>query len=341
MKKWLIVGAFAAVLVVGGLLARDWYFHDKPLDLADDYRGEASGSAGEITGSMDNVFDSFDEYLLASTIPARKLRNVDNVDELRRRLVPVLDDADAALLAARKKIKAARTQIKEGRDSLLDTPSAALISDSDPIDETEGVAETSKDYFNRLNRYLRSYGQFLDYEKDDIDLRRRELKVATQNQVERGASLDEIKSSVDSELKETEALLKARRRLKPARDTEKLDDNAIEYLNVTIDYLERIDAALDALDADGLEAADADYIDEVRAVGRRDSILIAELSADSGLSQAAGSLSERADDLENAIADLGTGSGRDEEPRRRPPPFPPPSSGGGGGSGGGDQGQVS
>lgn len=329
MKRWGIVGVLVLALIGAGLYARDWYFNDKPVDMADDYREDAVPAAGRITNSMDNVYDSFDTYLLSSTIPKRTLKNVDTVDELKRRLVPVLDNADASLLAARKRITTAEEQIKKYRKELLETPSAKFISDSDPIDETEDVADQSRDYLRRIERFIKSYDDYLDHEKQAIDLRRRELQVTVQNQVGADASLEEFTASIDAQLEETKALLKARQKLKPVDDTKDLDENSVEYLNVTIDYLERTQAAFDALDVAGLKAADADYIDEVRRVGRRESALIAKLAQGSGLGEATRSLSKRADDLQDAIAVTGTGEERVAPPRRRPTLFKAPGDSGG------------
>lgn len=349
--RWLIGGGVLVVLlIVAALYARDYYFNAKPVDLADDYRADATKSSAEITDSMDAVFDSFDRFLRASTIRRSRLRNVDDIDELRRRFLPVYRDADRALADARLKIKRARTATREAKESLLETPSARFLDDSDPIDATEAVAAQTKDYLSRTDRYLNSYEKFLDYEARDLKLRRRQLKIAAQDQVGPSDDLDAIKAKVDSELAKTQELRRDRQRLEPARDTEKLDDNALVYLNVTIDYLQATAAALDALDAAGLDQAAADYVDEVKRVGNRNSRLIAELSNQSGLSMAARSLSERADRLQNAVAVLGSGTERQAKPRRRPPLLAVPNrggsgggrGGGGGGSGGGpDQGQLS
>jgi hypothetical protein len=341
MKKWVFAGVVLVAVIVAALMVRDWYFNDKPVDMADEHREDAELAAASITGSMDRVYDSFDDYLRATTFPANRFKNVDDVGELRRRLIPVLDDADDALIAARNRIDAARQRVKQDRDDLLETPTAKYLEDAEPIVETEEVADESREYLKRAERYLKSFDKYLDYEEKDIDLRRRELKIAAQNEPSPDADLAEFESTVAAQLEETKALLKARLKLEPARDTEKLNENSIEYVNVAIDYLERIQAAFDALDLAGLKAADADYIDEVRRVGNRSSELLAELSADSGLSSSARSLSKRADDLQDAIAELGSGEPRDAEPRKRPPPLPQPPAGGDGGDAGGDDSQVS
>ncbi len=326
MRKRLIAGVIVLLLIVAGIVGYNLYFKQKPEDLANDYRKDAARGAEQITTSMDKVYDSFDDYLIASTIPVRKLRNVDNIDEYRRRLLPVFDDTEVALDAARKRLKEAREAIKRMAPELTETPSATFLDDSDPIQETESAARKGKDYLKRVERYLGSYGDFVAYGREDLDLRRRELEIVSQNEVSPDASLEEITASVEAELEETRALLKVRQELEPARDAEKLADNSIEGINITIDYLEETAAALAALDPARLDAASAELLDESKRVGRRDSELIAELSSDSGLSEAARSLSKRADDLQDAIAVVGSeGKERDEPPRRRPNPIPAPS----------------
>lgn len=341
MRKRLIGAAVVVALVIAAFFAQDYYFNDRPVDLADSYREDATPAATGITKSMDSVFDSFDGFLRASTIRKSRLKNVDDIDELRRRFLPVYADADDALVDARKKVKRARKAIKDGKDDLFDTPSGRFIDDSDPIKQTEDVAKQSKDYLSRVDRYLNSYDDFLAYEAKDLKLRRRELDVAASDKVGPDESLESIKSKVDSQLKKTQSLRKARQELKPARDTEKLDDNALEYLNVTIDYLQGTAGALDALDADALDSVTADYLGEVKRVGERSSDLIAELSLDSGLSEASRSLSERADDLQDAIATTGSGAERKASPRRRPPPLAVPKQGPDSGDSGGSDQQLS
>lgn len=325
MRKRLIAGGIVLLLIGAGIFGYDLYFNQKPEDLANDYRKDAVRAADQITTSMDKVYDSFDEYLLASTIPVRKLRNVDNIDEYRRRLLPVLDDTEVALDAARRRIKEANSAIERMEPGLIETPSATFLDDSEPVNETEAAARKSKDYLKRADRFLGSYGDFIAYGREDLDLRRRELQIVSQNDVGADASLEEITAAVDAELEETRALLKVREELEPHRDAEKLADNSIEGINITIDYLEETDAALAALDPARLDAAVAELLDESKRVGRRDSELIAELSADSGLSEATRDLSKRADDLQDALAVVGSeGKERDEPPRKRPPPIPDP-----------------
>ena len=342
-RKWWIAAALLVVLIVGGVIAYDQYFNKKPDDLANEYREEAARSARDITGTMDRVYDSFDGYLLDFTIPAKKLRNVDSIEEYRRRLLPVLADTGDGIDEARAAIKAANKAIDKGRDDLLDTPTARWLEDSEPIQETEAVARKARDYLKRAERFLGSYGEFISYSRDDLKLRRRELKIATQNEPEPDASLEELRAGVATELEEQQQLRKAREDLEPPRDLEALADNALEGTNIVIDFLEATDQGLAALDITAIDAASAELLDESKRVQNRDSTLIAKLSTDSGLSNATRSLSKRADELQDAIAEVGSeGKERDAPRRKRPPPILPPKEPPAGESGSGsDDDQVS
>lgn len=336
MRKRLIAAAIAVGIVVAGYFGYDYYFNQKPVDLADEYRAEVRGATEAATSSMYATFVSFDRYLSESLIPTEELENVDDIDEYRRRVVPVINDADDALEDAGRKIKAARGALKRAGEKLRDTPTARFLEDSEPISETEAVARTSKDYIARAERFLRSYATFVEYSRDDLDLRLREIEIFSQNEVEPSASLEEVEASVAAELEETQALRKAREQLEPHPDAEKLYEQSVEYTNVNLDYLEQTDAALDALDVAALDAAFAELLEETKSLGRKDTGLFSKLSRSSGLTDATKSLTDRGDELENAIASLGEGGKRDGE-RREPPitpiPVPPKD---GGGDGGGD-----
>jgi len=338
MRKRLIAAAIVVIVVAAGYFGYDYYFHTRPDDLADEFRVEARGAASTITSSMYATFVSFDRYLQESTIPLTELENVDDIDELRRRLIPVLNDTDDALDDARQKIGDARAAIKRRRASLIDTPSPQFLEDSEPIDETEAVARTTRDYISRAERFLGSYARFVEYARDDVDLVRREVAIFSQNEVEPRASLEAIEASIAAELEETQALRKARQKLEPHPDAEKLYELSLESTNITVDFLQQTDAALAALDVAGLDAAADDYLEESKDLGVRSSALVAELSRESGLSEATKSLSERGDALEDDIAVLGAeGKERGDAPRQPPvTPLSPPPAGDGGGSPGGE-----
>jgi hypothetical protein len=326
VRKRLIVGGVVVVLIVGAIIGYQLYFKQKPEDMANDYRRDAVPAAAKITGGLDRVYASFNEYILESTIPVRELRNIDDIDELRRRVVPLYNDTEQALDGARRQIKAARKAIDSDQDALLETPSATFLDGSDPVKETEDGARQARAYIKRAERFLDDYAKFVDYAKDELDLDRRELEIVSQNEVEPDASLEALESSISAELEETIALRKVREKQKVHPDAEDLADNSLESINVTIDYLEQTDAAIDALDAAAFDAALEELLDESKRVGRRDSLLISKLSRESGITKSAEALSKQADELQDFLAEIGTeGKERDEPPRDKPiVPIPEP-----------------
>ena len=52
MKKWMFAGVVLVAVIVAALMVRDWYFNDKPVDMADEHREDAEYRAGEWNGVM-------------------------------------------------------------------------------------------------------------------------------------------------------------------------------------------------------------------------------------------------------------------------------------------------
>ena len=336
-KVWVTagVGVLIALLVAGTAY---YYFDKVPERLADDYRERAQPSADEVTGAMDRVYATFDTYLEDSLIPRRELRNADDFEEYKRRVLPVIDAAQDALKAADGAIEKARDAIEANRAELADVPSAPLLGGSASVEECDAAAESAAGYLERTEAFLRSYGRFVTYDQKALELTRRTLVDQTSYNLSVDASLEVISGALTHDLEVMQEIRSDRLDLHPHPDAERLYDLELEVDTIAVDYLEDLTAAFDNLDVLGIGRAIQSFLDELKGVSGRIDAAFAQFARNSSLQRKSRNLGHEANELEDSIAELGSGGEPNEDPADRgrpplPPPAPPGGTNGGDGEG--------
>ena len=323
----------ALLLVAGAAYGVDYYFSEVPDRLADDFRKDAAPAATRVADAMDDVYFEFDGYLNAYTIPASELRNADDYQEIKRRLLPVYDNTDEALDSSERAIRHARTAIRKQRERLRGVPTAPLVDDSDPVKEARAAVREANEYLQRSTEFLDDFVRFIRFERKAVDLRRRDVVTRSEAELAADADLEEYKAAVERDLAYAQKSRKDRLELDPPPDAERLHKISIEGATITVDFLADVKAALDALDPIAYEAAIDNVIAESRRIGRQESRAILVFEAKSGLQRSTQQLAAQADKLEETIRSLGTGNGDDsatDHARPDPPDVPPrPDAGGG------------
>jgi hypothetical protein len=334
--------AVVAVVVAAAAIAYgvDYYLSEVPDRLADDYRREAAPAVRKVADAMDEVYAAFDTYLDDSTIPRSELKNVDDYDEIRRRWMPVYDDTEAALDEAKQAIGKANKLISQRREEVRGVPEAPLLEDSEARQEAEAAVRRANRYFRDSAEFLDDFQQFVRFERKALALRRRDLVTGSEAADAVDADLDTYKVAIQEDLDYAVRSRKDHLELKAPPDAERLHELSIEGATVTVDMLEDVKAALNALDVAAYELAFDDGIAELKSVSRQSSRALFKFRADSGLQRSTQKLSKEADRLEDAVLKLGTGNGdgNDNDHYRQDPPEIPPKQGGGSG---GDEGSVS
>ncbi|MFN8113000.1 MAG: hypothetical protein U0R51_07350 [Solirubrobacterales bacterium] len=333
-----VLTGLGLLVIAAAIAAGLYYFNEVPEKLADDYRADAGKAADGMTSGMDRVNASFDRYLAVSTVPRRSLENAEDVAELRRRILPVLDDTDATLRHAEEAIDAERKRIKRAQAPLRDVPSSWMLDDSDPLSEAAEVVEINDAYRRAATPYLRDFERFARYDRRLIDVIRRTYAPRPIDELAADAPIETLKSTVADEVEFNAELRHDLLALKPPADAKELHEQAIEELNVVIDYYEDIQTGLEQLSVPALEQADADLLSDTKRLRDRGTRYVLEFAANSSLQKQSRRLDKRGDELEDRIATLGTGDGdRLGNDHFRPVRPKPPADGKGGGSGGDDQ----
>jgi hypothetical protein len=320
-------------LIAAAIYGVNYYFSDVPDKLADDYRLKAQKAIDRMTDDMDQVYRAFDEYLADSVRPRSYYENANDLDELRRRVLPVIEDTEEALVAAERRITKARKSVKAERDTIHDTPSSWMLDDSDALKEVDAAVKRSDAYARSTEPYLKSFERFIRYEKEQLDIARRSWEPRPIDGLGADTSLETFKSAVSEELTFFNGLRVRLLDLDPHPDTEDQHGLAVESMTVMVDYYEDLQTAFEALSISGLEQADRDLLAAAKRLRDKGSSLYLEFAASSSLQKQSRDLGQRGDALEDRIAALGTGDG--EAPggdlyRRPAPPDPKPKSGGGG-----------
>lgn len=320
---WRVALAVALVaLVVAGLFAKD-YLENRPDELADEFRAKAQPAVEKVTDRMDRAFLAFDGYLANSTLPVRLLRNAEEIDELKRRLLPLYDDTDQALDKAQKAIKAARKIIKKEKANLRGVPTSFLLEEKAPVVEAEGTQETSAAYLKQADQFLKNFERFVAYDRKALALRRTDTEALGSNEIDADDSLEEVKAAVAADLELSEKTLEDYADLKAHSDQEKLVELQVETQTLVVDYYEDVLAAYENLSIEGLRSADGEFLAALKATRGRESFLLAEFAASSSLQKQSRKLGKVGDKLERTIAALGTGDGELTKPDIFRDPAPP------------------
>ena len=314
----------AVVLVLVLALVAYWYLSTTPDRLTDEYRADAAPAARAIDSSLNKVYESFDDYLDDSKLPAGKLRGVDDLDEVRRRFVPLYRNTDRALARAEKRIKAARKTIERERAGLVEVPTATLAAGSD---EAEAIAADARDYLKRADRFLGSFADYVDYARRDNELDRRSTLAITDSGIEDAQSPDEVRAAIADQRREFADIRRELERLRPHRDAEGLHETDRDLVDVYVDYLDDAEQSLDELDLLGLLRAEVQLLKSNRRLSIKAQRQLFDFERESGLQQATRGLTDRANDLETAIAELRSEEAAEKRKPWKRPKLPEPKTG--------------
>jgi len=326
----------AGAIVLLGLVVFGayYYFAKLPERMADDYRGRAQPAAERITDSMDEVYKGFDEYLDETTFPLRRLRNAADYDEFKRRLLPIMDDTRAALQRSQTAVNAAQLTIEQTQADLGNVPSAPLLGGSGSIEEAEDAVSVAREYLEASATFLADFQRFIDYEQRSLTIERRYLAQEPESNSLESADLATVHDAVQSDLKEAQRTRRALLRLDPPPDAEKLDELQVEAANIRVDFYDDFLAGIENLNQAQIYYAARDYFIAAIRINSQQMRALQAFAANSHLQDATIGLSGMADELEDTIAALGSGSVDQSEPdRSRKRPTPPPPAGGGGDEG--------
>ena len=311
-------------IVVAVVLAAYWYLSTTPDRLTDEYRVDAAPAARAIDTSMNRVYEGFDEYLDDSRLPAGKLKGVDDLDEIRRRFVPLYRNTDQALARAEKRIKEARKTIEKERTALLEVPSATLAAGSE---EAEAIAADAKDYLKRADRFLTSFAAYADYARRDNELARRSTLTITDSGIEQARAPEEVRAAIEDQRNEFADIRRELERLRPHRDAEALHETNRDLTDVYVDYLDDAEQSLDDLDLLGLIRAEVQLLESNQRLSLKAQRQYLDFERNSGLQKATRGLTDRANELETAIAELRSEKAAEELKPWKRPKLPEPKNG--------------
>lgn len=333
-SRLLWAGLVAVALIAAAALYYD-HLAAQPQERADAYSEAAADGAAEVDAAMNRTYLSFDAFIDASFVPKGTFKDVDDVDELKRKLLPIYRRQTKALRDGRKRIKKAMKTIKQDRSEVTEGPETVPLVDNAPVEAADEIAADADEQLDGYRAYLKSYGQFIDYELEATGLSRRLIEARAGNQPPDNATLGQVRDSLQDLKNELSKVRRGYKRLDAHVDAERLNEIDEEALAVYVDYLGAVKDAFDALDIVAFENADAEFIDETRRLGRRAEAEFRRFARSSRLQKGSRKLTKQANQLELRIAELD--SGDPEEPKEWQRPELPAAPGGGSGGGDGDK----
>lgn len=304
-----------AALVVGLVAAPMLHdFNEVPSDPADDYREDAQPAATEITDQMDLSFLAFDDYLISSSAPQTDLERATSYGKVKRLLEPTYDATQSSLARADEQIERARRAIDENAEALTQAPEGA----GDGGEEVGDAQQLASDYVADARRWLKRFERFVNYEMVAVELRRGFTIDRRLEELPNNASSPAVSAAAAADLQAAQERLDRRQGLKPPKDTKALYENELEAERVQVQYLEAVNSGIDSGDTVAISVAERRAVMKGAPLAAEAAEERLDFAADSGLARAVRSLSDRADELEDAIAKLGDGSERVEPDRTRP-----------------------
>ena len=305
-----------------------YYLTEVPTQLADDYRESAEPAVERMTDAMDKTFEAFDNYLDNSTLPAREVRNAEEIDEIQRRFLPLYDDTEEALKAADRAIGKARQTLAAQRKKLGDVPSAPLLGGKPEVVAAEETIGPTERFVAESKAFLRNFQAFVDFDRKAVDLRRADIEGLDDEAITAADSLEELKAATSASLAEAEKSRERYLDLEPHPDQRKLHELYTEQVTVLVDYYSDVLEAYESLSIPALDAADAEFLASLNGMGKKESYQLQLFASNSSLQKQSRRLEEAGDRLEKRIAGLGSGeaelSGGDVYRPSAPPPPPKP-----------------
>jgi hypothetical protein len=325
-RRMVVAGAISLgfLLVVGAYL----YFAQLPGHLADDYRGRAQPAAERVADSMDEVYAAFDNYLDETDVPLRRFRNAEDFEEFRRRMLPIYKDFDAALRRSDSAISAARLLIGRSQADLSLVPSELFLRGTGPIGDVEDARVLSGEYLTSAIAYLEDFESFVDYERKGLELARETLADTPSVTTLDSGDLDSVRNALQADLRDAKQVRRKALRIQPPPDMERSHEVSIESLTINVDFFDDLLAAIKNLNQYAYVDAIGDFAEARSRVARQEIRVRQAFEANSDLQDDSIRLTEMANELEAAIAALGSGSADDVKPRsRKRPARPPPAHG--------------
>jgi hypothetical protein len=326
-RRRLVVG-IAAALGLLFIAAAYWYFAQLPEQLADDYRERAQPAAERVADSMDEVYAAFDNYLDESDPSPSRLRNAQDFEEFRRRMLPIYDDYESAIRRAESATTAARGVIGQSQADLGRVPSELFLGATEPIGDVEEARTLSGEYIVAAAAYLEDFEEFLAYERKGLDLAREALRDTPSIATLDSADLGSLRDALEADLRDARRLRRAVLRIEPPADMERSHELVVESLTVNVDFFDDLVSAIRNHDQAAYVDAIEDHAVARYRVERQQARARAAFESNSGLQDDSIRLTEMANELEAAIAALGSGTTDDVKPRsRKRPAGPPPAHG--------------
>jgi hypothetical protein len=325
-RRIVVAGAIAlgVIVVVGAYL----YFAKLPGDLADDYRGHAQPAAERVADSMDEVYAAFDNYLDETDVPLRRFRNAEDFEEYRRRMLPIYDDFEAALRRGGSAVTAARLEIGRSQAELSLVPSELFLGGTGPIGDAEDARALSGEYLTSAAAYLEDFESFVDYELKGLELARQVIADTPRITTLDSADAASVRNALQADLRDARQVRRAALRIQPPPDMERSHEVSIEYLTINVDFFDDLLAAIKDLDQYAYVDTLEDFARARSRVARQELRVRQAFESSSGLQDDSIRLTEMANELETAIAAIGSGSPDDVKPRsRKRPAGPPPTHG--------------
>jgi hypothetical protein len=325
-RKMVVASAIAlgVLIVIGGYL----YFAKLPGDLADDYRGRAQPAAERVADSMDEVYAAFDNYLDETDVPLRRVRNAEDFEEYRRRMLPIYKDFEAALRRGESAVTAARLEIGRSQTELSLVPSELFLGGTAPIGDAEDARALSGEYLTSAVAYLEDFESYVDYELEGLELARQALADTPSITTLDSANVDSFRNALQADLRDARQVRRAALRIQPPPDMERSHEVSIESLTINVDFFDDLLAAIKDLNQYAYVDAIEDFATARSRVARQEIRVRQAFESNSGLQDDSIRLTEMANELEAAIAAIGSGSAEDVKPRsRKRPAGPPPAHG--------------
>jgi hypothetical protein len=189
----------------------------------------------------------------------------------------------------------------------------------------------ARDYVGAAATFLADFEGFVVYEQQALAIERRYLAHEPRSYDLGATDFHSARNAIRSDLKRAKRTRRAYLRLDPPADVKKLDELNVEAITIKVDFFEDVLTGVENLSKLQIYDALRDYFGAATRNNRRISRATAGFAAHSHLQDASIRLTEMADELEDTIAGVGSGSVDDTEPDRTPkrPAAPAPAGGGG------------
>lgn len=283
---------------------------------AESYAARASPAAAEIDRAMSRVFSSFDGYLRESRLRNRDFRGIDDIDEVKRRLLPIYGRTNRALVRGRTRISAARAVMLEAGGALSVPPSPALVGDNSPVEAAESTAAEGSELLAGYERYLASYSDFVAYRLRTVNLDRRFVVALSAATPQGPISLSELARTY-TDLRSDFGRIRSRfSHLRPHPDARQMHATDSAIIDSYVDYVDDLQQGLRLGDPAVLVRAAAQYFEASQRLSLRARRQLARFANSSSLQSRSRTLTARANELELRIVALGRGLGEPREFQR-------------------------